>query len=64
VLQGNVKVQEQLPDKVSLYDTTVPMTTSKDIGYRSDSPNNRNVRKLELLMTQHKRKTDIAANYL
>jgi len=54
---------KQLPEKVSPYDTSVPMTTNQTIGYRKDSPNNINVRKLELLMSQRRTKTDVGANH-
>lgn len=61
--QGNAKPQKQLPEKVSPYDTSVPMTTNQAIGHRKDSTNNMNVRKLELMMSQHRRRSDIGANY-
>ena len=58
-----MKPQKELPEKVSPYDTSVPITATQAIGYRKDSPNSINMHKLELMMSQHKRKTDIAANY-
>lgn len=61
--KGNAKPQKQLPEKVSPYDTSVPMTTNQAIGHRKDSTNNMNVRKLELMMSQHRRRSDIGANY-
>ena len=63
VTQGNPTPQKQLPEKVSVFSETIPPTMAKQFGSRLQSPNAREILRLEMSTCYKKRKSDLGNYY-
>lgn len=61
--QGNPRPQKQLPEKLSFFTESIPPTTSKHLGSRINTANNREILRIEMTTCHKKRKTDLETYY-
>ena len=57
--RGQPKVKKKLPEKVSYFGSEVPKATSSHYGCSLKSPSGVSIRQLEMLMSNHKKKSDV-----
>ena len=57
--KGQPRVKKKLPDKIEYFRSDIPKVASSSYGNSLKSPSGVSIHQLELLMANHKKKSDV-----